>query len=90
MLFCCEICFVAICAFLCGEKFIQKFSQWRKNDKNQVCPNIPNMEYRDTIMNVIYNLYKIRCLLKYEENETERRGTFVVGIFLQQIALGTR
>ena len=33
---CCEMCFVAIYALLCGEKFIQKFSMWRKNDKYEV------------------------------------------------------
>ena len=34
---CREIHFVAIYALLCGEKFIQKFSLWRKNDKYEVC-----------------------------------------------------
>ena len=33
---CREMCFVAIYALLCGEKFIQKFSMWRKNDKYEV------------------------------------------------------
>ena len=28
--------FVAIYTLLCGEKFIQKFSSWRKNDKYEV------------------------------------------------------
>ena len=35
-LFCCEICFVAICALLCGEKWNQILHMWRKNDKYQV------------------------------------------------------
>ena len=34
---CREIRFVEIYALLCGEKFIQKFSSWRKNDKYEVC-----------------------------------------------------
>jgi len=34
---CHEIHFVAIYALLCGEKFIQKFSSWRKNEKYEVC-----------------------------------------------------
>ena len=34
---CREIHFVAIYALLCGEKFIQKFSMWRKNDRYEVC-----------------------------------------------------
>ena len=34
---CREIRFVVIYALLCGEKFIQKFCMWRKNDKYQVC-----------------------------------------------------
>ena len=33
---CRKIHFVAIYALLCGEKFIQKFSLWRKNDKYEV------------------------------------------------------
>jgi len=33
---CRVIHFVAIYAFLCGEKFIQKLSSWRKNDKYEV------------------------------------------------------
>ena len=33
---CREIRFVVIYALLCGEKFIQKFSMWRKNDKYEV------------------------------------------------------
>ena len=36
-LFCREICFVAIYAFLCGKKFSPKLFMWRKNDKYQVC-----------------------------------------------------
>ena len=36
-LFCREICFVAIYAFLRGEKLSQKLCPWRKNDKYQVC-----------------------------------------------------
>ena len=56
MLFCCkisfvtiyalcrEICFVAIYALLCGEKFIQKFSMWRKNDKYEVCVRLQGTE----------------------------------------------
>ena len=35
--FCCKICFVAIYALLCGEKFNQKLRMWRKNYKYQVC-----------------------------------------------------
>ena len=35
-LFCREICFVAIYALLCGEKFNQKLCLWRKKDKYQV------------------------------------------------------
>ena len=35
-LFCRKICFVAIYAFLCGEKFNQRLRMWRKNDKYQV------------------------------------------------------
>ena len=35
--FCREICRVVIYALLCGEKFIKKFSMWRKNDKYEVC-----------------------------------------------------
>jgi len=34
---CREIRFVVIYALLCGEKFIQKISMWRKNDKYEVC-----------------------------------------------------
>ena len=34
---CREIHFVAIYTLLCGKKFIQKFSSWRKNDKYDVC-----------------------------------------------------
>ena len=34
---CREIRFVVIYALLCGEKFVQKFSMWRKNDKYEVC-----------------------------------------------------
>ena len=33
---CREIHFVAIHGLLCGEKFIQKLSSWRKNDKYEV------------------------------------------------------
>ena len=36
-LFCREINFVAIYAFLHGEKFRQKLCLWRKKDKYQVC-----------------------------------------------------
>ena len=32
-LFCCERCFVAIYALLCGEKLNQKLCLWRKKDK---------------------------------------------------------
>ena len=35
-LFCREICFVAIYAFLRGEKLSQKLCPWRKNDKYEV------------------------------------------------------
>ena len=34
---CRKIRFVVIYALLCGEKFVQKFSMWRKNDKYEVC-----------------------------------------------------
>ena len=36
---CREIRFVVIYALLCGEKFVQKFSMWRKNDKYEVWSN---------------------------------------------------
>ena len=35
--FCRKICFVAIYAPLCGEKFNQKLCLWRKKDKYHVC-----------------------------------------------------
>ena len=35
--FCCKICFVAIYALLCGEKWNQILHMWRKNYKYQVC-----------------------------------------------------
>ena len=38
-LFCREICFVAIYAFLCGEKLSPKLYMWRKNDKYEVWAN---------------------------------------------------
>ena len=37
MHFCCEVCFVAIYALSCGEKFNKKMPLWRKNDKYEVC-----------------------------------------------------
>ena len=45
-LFCREICFVAIYAFLCGEKVNQKLCLWRKKDKYQVCPFGPLLIYQ--------------------------------------------
>ena len=39
-LFCREINFVAIYAFLRGEKFRQKLCLWRKKDKYQVCSHL--------------------------------------------------
>ena len=42
-LFCREICFVAIYALLCGEKFNQKLCLWRKKDKYQVWATIINL-----------------------------------------------
>ena len=53
---CREIHFVAIYALLCGEKFIQKFSLWRKNDKYEVC---------SSAMAMAINIYRTCCVLVF-------------------------
>ena len=57
-LFCREINFVAIYAFLRGEKFRQKLCLWRKKDKYQVC-TIRRMKIIRRVK-IIMRMYTIR------------------------------